>query len=110
MGILGTVLIVGLGYVLVLLSGIYQIKEGEVGLIKEWGVLKKDLIEPGLHLRIPGYQDVIHLNLMIQTEKVEHVPCGTANGLLVYFDKIEVVNRLEKRHAYRTVLNYTEEY
>jgi hypothetical protein len=33
-------------------------------------------------------QEVLRLDLMIQTEKVEKVPCGTANGLLVHFDKI----------------------
>jgi hypothetical protein len=45
---------------------------------------------------------------MIQTDIVQKVPCGTSNGLLVIFDKIEVVNRLEKKHVYKTVLNYTE--
>lgn len=38
------------------------------------------------------------------------MPCGTSNGLLVVFDKIEVVNRLDKKQVYKTVLNYTEEY
>jgi len=75
-------------YGFILLTGIYQIKEGNVGLIKQFGILQKDLIEPGLHFRIPGYQQVINLNLMIQTDKVLRVPCGTANGLLIYFDKI----------------------
>jgi regulator of protease activity HflC (stomatin/prohibitin superfamily) len=37
-------------------AGFYQIKEGYVGLIKEFGVLKKDLKEPGFHFLIPGYQ------------------------------------------------------
>lgn len=50
------------------------------------------------------------MDLMIQTDKVEKVPCGTANGLLISFDKIEVINRLEKKQVYRTVLNYTEGY
>lgn len=50
---------------------------------------------------------MIHMNLMIQTDKVSKVPCGTANGLLIYFDKIEVVNRLDRKYVYKTVLNYT---
>lgn len=44
---------------------------------------------------------------MIQTDTVKKVPCGTSNGLLVVFDKIEVVNRLDKKQVYKTVLNYT---
>jgi regulator of protease activity HflC (stomatin/prohibitin superfamily) len=51
-------------------------------------VLKSELIEPGFHFRVPGMQEVIRMDLMIQTDKVERVPCGTANGLLVTFDKI----------------------
>ena len=47
---------------------------------------------------------------MIQTDIVQKVPCGTSNGLLVVFDKIEVVNRLDRKHVYKTVLNYTEQY
>ena len=97
-------------YAIAFFLGFYTIREGEVGLIKQFGVLKKDLKEPGIHFRILGYQEVIKINLMIQTDIVQKVPCGTSNGLLVVFDKIEVVNRLEKKHVYKTVLNYTEEY
>ncbi|XP_031505741.1 uncharacterized protein LOC116268051 [Nymphaea colorata] len=72
-----------LAYASVMLLGFYQIKEGQVGLIKEFGVLKNELIEPGFHFRVPGMQEVIRMDLMIQTDKVERVPCGTANGLLI---------------------------
>ena len=94
--------------VFVIMQGLYTVKEGNVGLMKQFGVLKKDLIEPGFHLRIPGYQQVLNINLMIQTDLVKDVPCGTANGMLIHFNKIEVVNRLDKKHVYKTVLNYTE--
>lgn len=57
-------------YGIVILTGMYQIKEGNVGLIKQFGVLQKDLIEPGLHFLIPGYQEVLLMNLMIQTDKI----------------------------------------
>ena len=50
------------------------------------------------------------MKISIQTDTVLNVPCGTSNGTLVYFDKIEVVNILKKKHVYKTVLNYTEDY
>lgn len=50
------------------------------------------------------------MKVSIQTDVVTSVPCGTSNGTLVYFDKIEVVNKLKKQYVYETVLNYTEEY
>lgn len=107
MGVVQIVCLALAAYLLLMLTGFYQIREGQVGLIKEFGVLKSELIDPGFHFRIPGMQQVIRMDLMIQTDKVEKVPCGTANGLVVLFDKIEVVNRLDRKLVYRTVLNYT---
>jgi hypothetical protein len=46
----------------------------------------------------------------IRTDVVSNIPCGTSNGTLVYFDKVEVVNKLRKEFVYETVLNYTEMY
>jgi len=110
MSLLSVIVKLVIGYIGLLLLGFYAVKEGEIVLIKQFGVLKKDIIEPGIHFRIPIYQEILRINLMIQTDIVEKVPCGTSNGLLVIFEKIEVVNRLEKRHVYKTVLNYTEAY
>ena len=50
------------------------------------------------------------MNLLLQTDVVSNVPCGTAKGIMVYFDKVEVVNRLKKHQVYDTVFNYTENY
>ena len=50
------------------------------------------------------------MNTNIQTDTVNNVACGTSNGTLIYFEKIEVVNRLKKKYVYETVLNYTENY
>jgi len=36
--------------------------------------------------------------------------CGTSGGVLIYFDKIEVVNRLKKDMAWATIKNYTINY
>jgi len=46
----------------------------------------------------------------VQTDKVTNIPCGTAGGVLIYFDHIEVVNRLRKEHVYGTIKNYTINY
>ena len=39
-----------------------------------------------------------------------NIPCGTAGGVVIYFDKIEVVNRLRKEMVYDTIKNYTTNY
>jgi erlin len=42
----------------------------------------------------------------MQTDSVRNIPCGTSGGVLVEFEKIEVVNRLKKDNVYSTMLNY----
>jgi regulator of protease activity HflC (stomatin/prohibitin superfamily) len=40
-------------YVVAMLSGFHEVKEGYVGIYKRLGVLQKTLSEPGFHFRIP---------------------------------------------------------
>merc|ERR1712013_955219 len=45
-----------------------------------------------------------------QTDEVKNVPCGTSGGVMIYFDRIEVVNVLQPAAVFDTVKNYTYEY
>lgn len=31
----------------------------------------------------------------LQTDEVKNVPCGTSGGVMIYFERIEVVNKLD---------------
>jgi regulator of protease activity HflC (stomatin/prohibitin superfamily) len=110
MALIQTVLLAVVVYVAALLSGFHEVKEGYVGLYKTLGVLQPELSEPGFHFRIPFYEEFIEMKVSIQTDVVTNIPCGTSNGTLVYFDKVEVVNKLRKEFAFETVRNYTEDY
>ncbi len=44
------------------------------------------------------------------TFKVKDVPCGTSGGVMIYFDRIEVVNLLATETVYDIVRNYTSDY
>merc|ERR1719220_433438 len=46
----------------------------------------------------------------LQTDEVKNVPCGTSGGVMIYFDRIEVVNVLQPTAVFDTVKNYTYEY
>lgn len=40
--------------------------------------------------------NVTHLSkVTLQTDEVTNVPCGTSGGVMIYFDRVEVVNILE---------------
>jgi erlin len=45
---------------------------------------------------VTSYEEV---QVTVQVDKVNNVPCGTSGGVNVVFDTIEVVNRLRKEYA-----------
>lgn len=96
MGMIQLAVLAIVAYFLAMLSGFHEVKEGYVGIYKNFGVLQPTLSQPGFHLRIPFYEEFIEMKISIQTDVVTNIPCGTSNGTLVYFDKVEVVNKLRK--------------
>merc|ERR1719500_1533007 len=46
----------------------------------------------------------------LQTDEVKNVPCGTSGGVMIYFDRIEVVNILSRSAVFDIVRNFTAEY
>ncbi len=41
---------------------------------------------------------------------VKNIPCGTSSGIMIYFDKIEVVNILDRDAIVDIVRNYADNY
>lgn len=110
MGVIQAIIVIVILYVIAMLSGFHQVKQGYVGIYKRLGVLQKELTNPGYHFRIPFYEEFIEMKISIQTDVVTNIPCGTKNGNMVYFDKVEVVNKLKRQYVFETVNNYTENY
>ncbi|XP_060119791.1 erlin-1-like [Heteronotia binoei] len=46
----------------------------------------------------------------LQTDEVKNVPCGTSGGVVIYIDRIEVVNMLAPHAVYDIVRNFTADY
>ena len=97
-------------FLVFLLSGIHKIDEGHVGVYYTRGVLSSSITDPGYNFYFPLLTRYEMVQVTVQTDQVTEIPCGTSGGVMIYFDKIEVVNRLNKHHVYETVKNYTKEY
>ena len=41
-----------------------------------------------------------HIQTTLQTDEVKNVPCGTSGGVMIYFDRVEVVNILDPTKGY----------
>ncbi|CAI8048727.1 Erlin-2-B [Geodia barretti] len=46
----------------------------------------------------------------LQSDEVKNVPCGTSGGVMIYFDRVEVVNILNAAQVHEIVKQYTADY
>ena len=90
----------------IMTGGIHKIEEGHVGIYYNRGILSKQISSPGYNILIPFLTRYESVQVSVQTDQVTDIPCGTSGGVLIYFDKIEVVNMLQKTHVYETIKNY----
>lgn len=88
----------------------HRIDEGHMGVYYRGGALLKTLSNPGFHLMIPFITVHRSIQITMQTDEVKNVPCGTSGGVMIYFDRIEVVNILARESVYEIVRNYTADY
>ncbi|CAH2274624.1 erlin-2 isoform X1 [Pelobates cultripes] len=93
-----------------LFSAIHKIEEGHVGVYYRGGALLTSTSGPGFHLMLPFITSFKSVQSTLQTDEVKNVPCGTSGGVMIYFDRIEVVNFLISNAVYDIVKNYTADY
>ncbi|XP_078155097.1 uncharacterized protein LOC144551137 isoform X2 [Carex rostrata] len=91
-------------------SVVHQVPEGHVGVYWRGGALMKTITDPGFHLMMPLITKFEPIQVTLQTDLVRDIPCGTKGGVMISFDKVEVVNRLRKDYVYDTLLNYGVHY
>jgi len=90
---------------------IYTVEEGHVGVTYRAGRLLEHMSEPGVHMhRYPFLDSTTGIQVTMQTDDVKQVPCGTKSGVLIFFERIEVVNQLSKDHVWPTVQKFTHKY
>ncbi|KAL9687749.1 hypothetical protein QQ045_032156 [Rhodiola kirilowii] len=91
-------------------SILHQVPEGHVGVYWRGGALLNTITDPGFHLKLPFITQFEPIQVTLQTDQVKDVPCGTKGGVMINFERIEVVNRLRKDYVYDTLLNYGVHY
>ncbi|XP_032814985.1 erlin-2-B-like [Petromyzon marinus] len=107
----GAVVVAGVALMFALLiSSIHRIDEGHVAVYYRGGALLKATSGPGYHIMLPFITSNRVVQTTLQTDEVKNVPCGTSGGVMIYFDRIEVVNILAADAVYDIVKNYTADY
>ncbi|KNA24307.1 hypothetical protein SOVF_016670 [Spinacia oleracea] len=92
------------------LTVLHQVPEGHVGVYWRGGALLKTITDPGFHWKLPIVTHYEPIQVTLQTDQVRNIPCGTKGGVMINFNRIEVVNRLNKDFVYDTLLNYGVHY
>jgi len=90
--------------------GLHQVQEGHVAVYYRGGRLLDMIAGPGLHLMIPLVTTARNVQTTLQTDEVRNVPCGTSGGVMIYFERVEVVNQLDEAYVHNTVKKYTVDY
>ena len=98
------------GLALMMSLAVHKIDEGHIGVYYRGGALLKSTSNPGYHMMIPFITTFKPVQTTLQTDEVKNVPCGTSGGVMIYFDRIEVVNILSSSAVYDIVKNYTADY
>ena len=103
------VLTCAVGSVMVAIS-LHKIDEGHAGVYYRGGALLDTTSGPGFHLMIPFITTVYSVQTTLQTDEVKNVPCGTSGGVMIYFDRVEVVNILDPDNVHQIVKKFTADY
>jgi regulator of protease activity HflC (stomatin/prohibitin superfamily) len=97
-------------FALILTTSLHKIDEGYIGIYYRGGALLDGTTGPGYHYRLPFFTTYHQIQVTLQTDEVKNVPCGTSGGVMIYFDRVEVVNILSMSAVHKIVRNYTADY
>jgi len=89
---------------------VHKIEEGHVAVYYRGGALLTGTSGPGFHLMMPLLTSFKSVQTTLQTDEIKNVPCGTSGGVVIYFDRIEVVNLLQEQAVYGIVKQFTADY
>uniref|UniRef100_A0A673W467 ER lipid raft associated 2 n=1 Tax=Salmo trutta TaxID=8032 RepID=A0A673W467_SALTR len=91
-----------------LFSSVHKIEEGHTGVYYRGGALLTTTSSPGFHLMMPFITNFKSVQV-IQTDRSQEQALGMT-GMMIYFDRIEVVNYLVPSAVYDIVKNFTADY
>ena len=67
-------------------SSLHKVDEGHIAVYYMGGALLEGTEEPGWRFKLPLVTSFEMVQITVQTDKVNGVPCGTSGGVLITFD------------------------
>jgi len=107
----GTILIIVIVLSALLMQfSLHKVEEGHIAVYYRGGALLNGISFPGYHFMLPFITAYKPVQVTTQTDEVTDIPCGTSGGVMIYFDRIEVVNMLRSDAVLAVVRNFTADY
>lgn len=92
---------------LLLAFSVHKVDQGHMAVYYRGGALLTQTGSAGYNLMFPVLTQMAQIQTTIQTDEIRDIPCGTSGGVMIYFDRIEVVNQLQSHAVFEIVKNYT---
>jgi len=89
---------------------LHWVEEGHVGVYFRGGAMLQGMASPGFHMMVPFITSVRNIQTTLKKDEVKNGPCGTSDGVMIYFDRIEVVTELQQHAVFEIVKNFTADY
>ncbi len=90
---------------------VFSVREGELGIRYVLGALSNTTYDAGFHIDPYGpFGRISHVNIRPQTDQVTDVACGTADGLSLIIESVDVGNTLPAHNVLHTIRMYGEDY
>ncbi|XP_068338127.1 uncharacterized protein [Pyrus communis] len=77
------------------ISILHQVPKGHVGVYWRGCALLKTITDLGFHLKLPIVTHFEPIQVTLQTNQVRDIPCGTKGCVMINFEKIEMVDKLD---------------
>lgn len=69
-------------------------REGYVGVYWRGGALLDHISEPGYHIKMPFVTTMAEVQVTVQTDSVNNIPCGTSGGVVIHVSNPAFVLRI----------------
>jgi len=102
----GTLAVIVVALVVVSLSAIHKIEEGNVGVYYKNGALMDEVAFPGIHYMTPFITDVVEITIRPETDTLDSLSSITKDGIQNTFNDVQVITSIKMTKLVYMLKNY----
>ena len=92
--------------ILLVMNSMTVIEHGNIGIHYKMGTLQENYLVPGLHLYVPFVEKIQQIPITNRHSHISNISCYSKEGIEILFDRIDVVNKLNKDYIIDSIHQY----